>query len=83
MARLDIPPGVEDKIRTKHNLTGDEVRAAVIFRNDVRFREDVHEDYGHRILALTATRQGKTIIAVMYVVNAEEGIYRLGTAYSK
>lgn len=55
MARLDIPPGVEDKIRTKHNLTGEEIRAAVIFSGDVRFREHVHENYGHRILAFTTT----------------------------
>jgi hypothetical protein len=83
VARLDIPPSVEDKIRTKHDLTGDEVRAAIVFRNDVQFREDDHEVYGVRVLASATTRQGRPILAVLYVVNTEEGIYRLGTAYAK
>lgn len=83
MARLDIPPSIEDKIRTKHNLTGDEVRAALVFQRDARFAERDHEVYGRRILAMATTRSGKPFIAWLYAVRAEEGIYRLATAYSK
>ncbi|MEV4096993.1 hypothetical protein [Streptosporangium saharense] len=83
VARLDIPPSVENKIRTKHSLTGDEVRAALVFRKDVQFKEDDHEAYGLRILAHATTRQGRQFLAVLYVVNTDEGVYRLGTAYAK
>ncbi|WP_449064295.1 hypothetical protein [Planomonospora algeriensis] len=80
ISQVDIPDAIEDKIRTKHNLTGAEVRAALIYGRDVVGHEQTHELYGTRVIVYAGTRNGQQFQAFLYPVDRAEGIYRLGTA---
>jgi uncharacterized DUF497 family protein len=80
IAVIDIRPGVEDKIRTKHNLTGQEVRNVFIMNPKVRGNWEDHPDYGRRYVAVGSTETGRLVIAWFYDIDASDGVWDLGTA---
>lgn len=80
IADVIIPDGIESKIRTKHNLTGQDVRESLIYQ-DVPGEERDDEPYGVRTLVYGQTYDGVSFRAWLYPVDADDGIYRLGSAY--
>jgi hypothetical protein len=85
VAELIIPPTVEAKIRTKpnHNLTGTEVREAVLFAKDTQAGWVEDDKHGRRLMAKGTTYRGRPVIAYMDPLNPndeEEGTFVLRTA---
>jgi hypothetical protein len=85
IAELIIPPEVEAKIRQKpnHNLTGVEVREAVIYSSDTRARWVEDAEHGRRLQVRGTTYRGRPVIAYMVPQSwddEEEGTFILKTA---
>ncbi len=85
IARLDIPPAVEAKIRQKENhwLTGDEVREAVLLARDAEARWVEDQKNGRRVMARGTTYAGRPVTAFMDPLNPNdenEGTFVLRTA---
>lgn len=74
-----IDPGVSAKIRTKHNLTDDEVQAAC--RAVVTAAFDIDPKRGRRLL-LTGRGFGRILKVVLYPVDERDGTWRLATAFA-
>ncbi|MFF4992620.1 hypothetical protein ACFY19_35985 [Streptosporangium saharense] len=83
IAEIVIPDGIESKIRSKHNLTGEDVRESLIYGKDVQGEEQYHERYGWRLLVRGETFDGIRFQAWLYEIDKTEGTYRLGTAYEQ
>ena len=82
IAEIRISDAIEQKIREKHNVTGDEVREALILRRDVRAAWEHDPQRGSRVLALGHTYQRRLIFAALYPVDPQDGVWNLGTARS-
>ena len=78
---IQISPAVEAKIRLKHNLTGADVRDAFIYRSDIEAAWLFTPNYGQRLMVKGKIYDGRTILAYLYEVNFEFGIWKLGTAW--
>lgn len=80
IADIVIPDDIEHKIRTKHNLTGQDVRESLIHAN-VRGEERDDEPYGPRLLVHGETYDGIKFLAWLWKIEGDEDVYRLGSAY--
>jgi hypothetical protein len=77
-----LPPSdsLIDKIHRKHGVTLDEVREAVILTEvDSSFWVE-DEARGPRLQILARTYAGRRLLVILYPVDVDEGIWRLGTA---
>lgn len=75
-------PALVDKIHSKHNVTMDEVREAVIL-TDVEWSGwhwDPDPSRGWRLLVIGLTYADRRLLVVLYPVDQLDGIWRLGTA---
>ncbi|MGW5160024.1 hypothetical protein ACWEPN_31495 [Nonomuraea wenchangensis] len=83
VARLDIPHGIEEKIKTKHNLTADDVQESIVGVTDVTGEVQTHERYGSRLKVWATTYDGIEFVAYLYLVEAADDHYRLGSAFEE
>lgn len=72
------PPEVEQKIKTKHNLTLVEVREAALRSPETRW--DDQEQYGLRLLVWGNTYGGRRIMAILKPLDETDGTWELRTA---
>lgn len=77
---VDVPPAIEDKIRKKHNLTGDEVREAMQWPAAARAAWEEHPVHGRRVIASGHTYSGRPILAWLQPVDVSDGTWRLRSA---
>ena len=85
IAEIRIADSIELKIKTKHNVTPEEVREALVLRNDVRAGWENHPAHGERVVALGTTYRGRPILAVLVPVDPADpldGVWILKTARS-
>jgi hypothetical protein len=80
ISRLDVPSNIDSKIKSKHNLTADDVCDALVCQ-DVQGEDDYDERYGHRKIVYAETFSGQSFRAYLYILDEEEGYYRLGSAF--
>lgn len=82
-AVLIIDPSIERKLRHEHNLTGDQVREVVLYRDrrHVEARWDVDDKNGERWIVQGKCYDGTEIIAYVMPVVADPDVYVLKTAY--
>ena len=77
---IHIRPEIEGKIRTKHHLTGDEVRSTFVMQPDVSGAWEDHPTYGRRYVAIGLSYEGRPVIAWFFELDGAEGVWDLGTA---
>jgi hypothetical protein len=82
IVEVRIDETVADKIRTKHNMTPEEVREALVLRPDVDRRWENHPEHGRRLLAEGTTYEGRPVLAALLPVDVDDGIWMLKTARS-
>ncbi|MFG1707156.1 hypothetical protein ACFLIM_28570 [Nonomuraea sp. M3C6] len=86
IAEVIIPPEKEEKIRKKHDCTGDDVREALIYGMDV-VAEWVDDDiHGERVEAKAVFWNGRPFVAYLDPRNPNdpnEGTFVLRTAFVK
>ncbi|WP_306208441.1 hypothetical protein [Actinoplanes sp. RD1] len=81
VAKIHISARVEEKINSKHQITADEVRAAVECVEGLDYKYSFHEVRGWRWLVKTRIR-GRPVMVVLYEAADPLGdIYRLGGAH--
>lgn len=73
-------PLVADKLVTKHKVTPDEVKQAVLFSayRDARWHR--HPTYGRRLLVRGYTDDRVPILAILKPMNEKDGIWECRTA---
>jgi len=81
ISEIRISPAVEAKIRLKHNITGADVRGAFVYRNDIEAAWVLTPNYGQRLEVKGKIYDGRTILAYLFEVSYEFGIWNLGTAW--
>lgn len=75
IADIVIPDGIETKIRTKHNLTGHDVRESLIYA-DVRGERKCDERYGWRLQVFGETYDGVRFMAWLFEVDPDPDLSR-------
>lgn len=80
IARLEISDAVERKIRRKHNLTGDEVREAIVARRDVHAYWENHSVHGYRIIVSSKLTNGTRLLVWLFPISGDIDTYGLVTA---
>ena len=83
IGHVEISNAVERKIRSKHNLTGTQVREAVIARKDVHAYWEYHSAHGHRIIVSGTLLNGKRVLVWLIPIYGEIDSYALVTARSE
>lgn len=79
VAVVECSATVEAKIGSKHGVSLDEVREAVLSRS-VLTSTWLDDHRGRRLLVVATTRSGRLLRVVLYPVDLDEGVWRLGTA---
>jgi hypothetical protein len=79
IAEVRISPPVEAKLRSKHAVTAEEVREAVVLRTDVDISWNYHNDRGWRLYVIGRTHAGRCLWVVLYRLD-DDGVWSLGTA---
>lgn len=80
IAQVLIDPSIEAKIKTKHNVTSDDVRSALEYPARVSAAWEEHPDHGRRLVASGTTRTGRPILAWLEPVDETDGTWRLRSA---
>lgn len=80
IAFLIFEPAVSAKIRSKHNLSEEEVRHAVCFGRHREARWHVHPDYGARLVVKGDTADGSPVIVYLRPVDRTDGTWECRTA---
>ena len=80
IAEIRISPSVEVKIRTKHFITGERVRQALILRSEADTRWEHHPDHGRRLLCINPGADGRVVFAVLIPLDTPDGVWTLKTA---
>ena len=81
VAAFDCSDDVAAKINSKHGVTLDEVREAVLYPSRLTRAVWIWDaDRGSRLVAEGVARSGRVIRAVLYPVDPADGTWRLGTA---
>jgi hypothetical protein len=63
IARIDVDHSVADKIRTKHNVTLEEVREAFVMRTDMTANWEDSAEHGGRLIVTGTTYLGRRLLA--------------------
>jgi hypothetical protein len=83
IAQIDCPRNVETKINSKHGVPLDEVQATFCWPSKHfsarRYVPSPEDPRGPRIAVQGRSPRGRTLQAVLYPVDEELGIWRLGT----
>jgi hypothetical protein len=80
VARLIFEPEVSSKIRTKHNLTEDQVRQAACFGRHRKAWWHTHPHYGERLLVEGETADGISVLAYLRPIDRADGTWECRTA---
>jgi hypothetical protein len=80
VAQIEISRAVESKIRAKHNLTGHEVRSAIVARSDISAFVDIHPVHGQRIAVKAESFDGNILLVWLVPSATHLDVYRLVTA---
>jgi hypothetical protein len=81
IAEVRISPAVKAKLAAKYPpVTEGEVREALVLTRLLRAGWDVHPERGRRLLVTGTTYSGRTLNAVLYPADEEDGTWWLGTA---
>jgi hypothetical protein len=83
IAEIQISPAMEQKIRTRRFVTGDQVREACVPDRYERAGWDVDPLHGRRLAVVCRTADGVTLKVVLQPVDVHEGIWRLRTVLRK
>lgn len=83
ISKLDIPGNIDSKIKSKHDLTGEDVHDALVAQPGVIGETEDHPEYGTRKIVWAETFSGVKFRAYLYIVDEPDGHYRLGTAYEE
>lgn len=81
IGEVEIPPDVAEKIKSKHDVTPDDVREAICWgaADEVGWHD--HEVHGRRLLAVgTPYHRSYRIIVVLVPVDRTDGRWRCKTA---
>jgi hypothetical protein len=80
IAQVIFTPAVESKLATKHGISAEEVKQAVLFSafRDARWHD--HPTFGRRLFVRGTTDEGIPVLAVLKVVNESDGIWECKTA---
>jgi hypothetical protein len=79
IAEIQISDEMEDKIRSRRFVTGDEVREACIPDAYDGAGWHNHPVHGRRLLVKCRTAQGRRLKVILLPVDVHEGIWRLRT----
>jgi hypothetical protein len=80
IGEIRFDPEVEQKLRQKHALTPDQVRAAVALGSDDGMRWDEHEKYGRRLIVRGSATEG-AIEAYLRPIDQTDGLWKCVTAW--
>jgi hypothetical protein len=80
VAQIEISRAVESKIRSKHNLTGQEIRSAIVACSDISAFVDIHPVHGQRIVIKATAGDGSILLAWLVPNDTYVDVYRLVTA---
>lgn len=81
VGKLNISPRTADKLREKHDLDADEVRAAVEGVGGLPFRWDNHPERGLRAILVVAVRDQAVQVVLYPAVGEAADVWNLGSAY--
>ena len=79
IAEIQISAEMEDKIRTRRFVTGDEVREACVPDAYDEAGWHDHPEHGRRLVVRCHTAQGRHLKVILQHVDVDEGIWRLRT----
>jgi hypothetical protein len=79
IAEIQISDEMEDKIRSRRFVTGDEVREACVPDAYDEAGWHDHPVHGRRLLVRGRTAQGKRLRVILQPIDVMEGIWRLRT----
>jgi hypothetical protein len=79
IAEIQISPEMEDKIRSRRFVTGDQVREACIPDAYDEAGWHNHPEHGRRLLVECRTSQNVKLKVILLPVDEAEGIWRLRT----
>lgn len=79
IAEIQISDEMEDKIRRRRFVTGDDVREACIPDAYDRAGWHGHPEHGRRLLVRCRTAQGRRLKVILLPIDADAGIWRLRT----
>ena len=75
----NISARTAEKIASRHQMTSDEVRDAVVCVSGLTFAWDMHPERGERVIISVQVR-GRPALVVLYPT-AGEDVWNLGSAY--
>ncbi len=81
IAEVEISASVADKINSKHNVTPEEVREAIILRTPLRARWVYDANRGDRLAVVAEGYGGRTLKVLLYPIDVNDGRWSLGTAF--
>lgn len=79
VAVIEIDSSVEFKIRSKHHITGDVVREALLAGDCRRAWEYDEANGGWRLVCLGTSADGRHVIGVLLLIDRDAGHYKLKT----
>ena len=79
---VEITPGINATVNSKHRVTADEVLEVCYSRNH-EARWDIDPDHGERLLVRGRTRAGRRILVILHPVDPDQGQWRLKTAIAQ
>lgn len=83
IASLDVPHNINSKIRSKHNLTSEDVLQSIVGVLGVLGEIQYHDKYGTRLKVWASTYDDVEFVAYLYIVDPTVDHYRLGSAYEE
>ena len=81
IAEIRVSSSVEMKLRHKHRITGNFVRSVLVMQNDVIGRWSESEKYGVRYQVRCKINNKEVLMAYLYPLNVNLGIWNLGSAW--
>lgn len=75
---IEMPEGILDKLRTKHNVAEYEVREAFQNTREVQAVVETDEDDNERIVIKGCTYKGRRLIGILYPMD-DQGGWRIAT----
>lgn len=79
IAEIQISEGMEDKIRSRRFVTGDQVREACIPEAYEHAGWHEHPEHGRRLLVVCRTSDNVPLKVILRPLDIAEGIWRLRT----
>ena len=81
ITEIRISKSVEAKIQLKHHVSGFQVRQTFVNRDDFLSAWVDTPNHGQRLEVKGKLQDGRTILAYLFEVNYQFGIWNLGTAW--